>query len=151
MNARTLHDRLQTPKWQNHFLILVCDSESDFECQAVAKFLEILKKGNPDLDLDVGFVDAEKNRIDSRLMDSPVSPRIFGFNKKRKFRAQLFAQEFSFDGLVNWGNETFFGNGENQIVFGEDLQKEVTLEIAGLKGERDQVEKLMEEGQNEDL
>ena len=152
-NARALNERLQSVAWDSHLLILVCDSEEDFECQAAAKFLEILNRSNPNSSLDFGFVDSEKNKLDMRLMDSPVSPRFFGFQKKKKFMAQLFAQEFSFDGLVEWVNQTFFDQEELKIKFDEETRKEVTLEIANLKGERDRIQELLENEQSntEDL
>ena len=65
MNARTLDERLQSGSWDKHLLVLVCDSESNFECQAAAKFLEILKKGNSESGLDIGFIDALTSLLES--------------------------------------------------------------------------------------
>ena len=144
-DARSLKDIMNISSWENHLILLICETDQDINCQITAKFLELLKQFNVQAPVIVGFIDEDKNDIDHKFKEAPQSPRFYAVHKHKRYRPEFFNQEFSYQAFLDWANNLLFkGHPELSFNFGEEQQKQLILEIAKLKGDSQQVEELLE-------
>lgn len=144
-HARSLAELMKSSAWDSSQMLLVCSSDDDVNCQMAVILMRFLKKTNPEVDLSFGFINESKNHIDALFKDSTLSPRFYLINKHRRYRPELFNKEFGYMSFVEWINQTLFGGQTGpKLQFNDEQQDELLLEIAAVRGDLEEVKRLVE-------
>lgn len=146
-DGRGLAAKMKSSKWDKDLILMICHNEQEIDCQIAAKFFEYIQFPDSNKVADLGFIDIYKNDVGETFLDGLMSPRFYLIKKNKRFRPEIFNQQFAFENLINWVNK---GSKNSLLSFDEDRKKEFMLEVAKINNQEEQVKQVLE-NQNDSL